>query len=157
MPRVYPRWRIGTDPVDTPAVHRPLRYFLNAGRSRAWGDDCADGERELPHDSAQACRGIFRVLEQSWRGPWARKCLSPILCSWGEDSFHDTRAVFLVASGFAVLGSAFAWIVLQDPDKNLDNGDQDWKEYLAASGHEDIDWGDENEPNAITTTEKVAD
>lgn len=107
-----------------------------------------------------AVRGHAVGFAASWSKAGAAvgtQVFKPILRSWGEDNLHGTRAVFLIASGFAVLGSAFAWIVLQDPDKNLDNGDQDWKEYLAASGHEDIDWGDENEPNATTTTEKVAD
>lgn len=87
-------------------------------------------------------RGHAVGFAASWRKAGATvgtQVFKPILCSWGEDSFHGTRAMFLIASGFAVLGSAFAWIVLQDPDKNLDNGDQDWKEYLATSGHEYID------------------
>lgn len=80
----------------------------------------------------------------------------PILHSWGDDTFHGTQAVFLIGSGFSVLGALFAWFVLQDPDKNLDNGDQAWKDYLAANGYDNIEWGDGHQPDA-TPNEKITD
>ena len=71
----------------------------------------------------------------------------PIMASWGDDTFHGTQAVFLIGSGFAVLGSLLAFFVLPDTDRNLDNGDQDWKDYLAAHGYRNIEWGDGNQPD----------
>ncbi|PYH88944.1 MFS general substrate transporter [Aspergillus ellipticus CBS 707.79] len=60
---------------------------------------------------------------------------APILASRG------TQAVFLIGSGFAVAGSLLAWVVFEDPDQALDSGDQAWKEYLAAHGYADVQWG----------------
>lgn len=65
----------------------------------------------------------------------------PILASWGDDEFRGTQAVFLIGSGFAVLGGLLAWFVFQDVDHALDNEDQAWKDYLAANGHGDVQWG----------------
>lgn len=106
-----------------------------------------------------AVRGHAVGFAASWSKAGAAvgtQVFKPILASWGDDSFHGTQAVFLIASGFAVMGSMFAWIVLQDPDKNLDNGDQEWKNYLAANGHDNIEWGLDNEPDA-TMTDKAAE
>ncbi|CAL5867113.1 uncharacterized protein PFLUO_LOCUS1325 [Penicillium psychrofluorescens] len=68
----------------------------------------------------------------------------PILASWGSDETRGTQAVFLIGSGFAVLGALLAWFVLQDSDKILDHGDQEWKDYLAAHGYEHVEWGVED-------------
>ncbi|KAE8154881.1 major facilitator superfamily domain-containing protein [Aspergillus avenaceus] len=65
----------------------------------------------------------------------------PIMAHWGDDEFHGTQAVFLIGSGFAVLGALVAWFVLEDTDTELDNGDQIWKEYLAANGYGHVQWG----------------
>jgi hypothetical protein len=75
----------------------------------------------------------------------------PILASWGSDETRGTQAVFLIGSGFAVLGALLAWFVLQDSDKILDHGDQEWKDYLAAHGYEHIEWGVED----TSSTEEV--
>ncbi|OJJ33586.1 hypothetical protein ASPWEDRAFT_53485 [Aspergillus wentii DTO 134E9] len=64
----------------------------------------------------------------------------PILASWGDDSFHGTQAVFLIGSGFAVVGALVAWFVLGDVDDRLDNGDEAWKRYLAGNGYR-VEWG----------------
>ncbi|PYI04734.1 major facilitator superfamily transporter [Aspergillus sclerotiicarbonarius CBS 121057] len=65
----------------------------------------------------------------------------PILASWGDDESRGTQAVFLIGSGFAVLGGLLAWFVFQDTDIALDNEDQAWKDYLAANGYGDVQWG----------------
>lgn len=81
----------------------------------------------------------------------------PILASWGDDEFRGTQAVFLIGSGFAVLGGLLAWFVFQDVDHALDNEDQAWKDYLAANGYGDVQWGiasssaHEPEPKAVQT------
>ncbi|PYH28392.1 major facilitator superfamily transporter [Aspergillus neoniger CBS 115656] len=81
----------------------------------------------------------------------------PILASWGDDEFRGTQAVFLIGSGFAVLGGLLAWFVFQDVNHALDNEDQAWKDYLAANGHGDVQWGiasnsvHEPEPKAVQT------
>lgn len=80
----------------------------------------------------------------------------PIMASWGDDSFHGTQAVFLIGSGFAVMGALLAFFVLPDTDRNLDNGDEEWKIYLAAHGYQNIEWGDGNEPDA-TANAKISD
>ncbi|KAL5363143.1 major facilitator superfamily domain-containing protein [Aspergillus floccosus] len=65
----------------------------------------------------------------------------PILASFGDDEFQGTRAVFLIGSGFAVLGSLLAWFVLRDSEKELDCGDHEWKAYLERNGYDNIEWG----------------
>ncbi|GES59653.1 MFS general substrate transporter [Aspergillus terreus] len=65
----------------------------------------------------------------------------PILASFGDDEFQGTRAVFLIGSGFAVLGSLLAWFVLRDSEKELDCGDHEWKAYLERNGYNHIEWG----------------
>ncbi|KAJ5450816.1 uncharacterized protein N7458_007265 [Penicillium daleae] len=70
----------------------------------------------------------------------------PILATWGDDELHGTQAVFLIGSGFAVLGACLAWFVLEDSNKFLDHGDQDWKDYLTANGYTNIEWGIQDEP-----------
>jgi MFS family permease len=65
----------------------------------------------------------------------------PILASFGDDEFQGTRAVFLIGSGFAVLGSLLAWFVLRDSEKELDCGDHEWKAYLERNGYDHIEWG----------------
>lgn len=66
----------------------------------------------------------------------------PILASWGDDSLRGTQAVFLIGSGFAVLGALIAWFVIPDLDNRLGNVDEEWKEYLRANGYDNIQWGD---------------
>ncbi|KAJ6030998.1 hypothetical protein N7540_001730 [Penicillium herquei] len=71
----------------------------------------------------------------------------PILASCG------TQAVFLIGSGFAVLGSLVAWFILPDSDKLLDHGDQEWKDYLTAHGYTNIEWGVESAQTAEAVKE----
>ncbi|KAJ9222975.1 hypothetical protein DTO169C6_4648 [Paecilomyces variotii] len=66
----------------------------------------------------------------------------PILASWGDDSLRGTQAVFLIGSGFAVLGALIAWFVIPDLDNRLGNVDEEWKEYLSVNGYDNIEWGD---------------
>ncbi|KAJ5592647.1 hypothetical protein N7537_009551 [Penicillium hordei] len=79
----------------------------------------------------------------------------PIMANWGDDDLHGTQAVFLIGSGFAVLGACLAWFVLQDSNKILDHGDQEWKDHLVAHGYTNIEWGAE-EQTAIPD-QKLAD
>ncbi|KAJ5970184.1 uncharacterized protein N7479_000102 [Penicillium vulpinum] len=69
----------------------------------------------------------------------------PIMASWGDDELRGTQAVFLIGSGFAVLGACLAWFVLPDSDTVLDHGDQEWKDYLVAHGYTNIEWGAEGQ------------
>lgn len=94
-----------------------------------------------------ALRGHGVGLAAAWSKAGAAigtQVFKPILASWGEDEFHGTQAVFLIGSGFAVLGAIVAWFVLVDPDKELDNGDQAWKDYLAVKGYH-VQWGVEGQ------------
>ncbi|KAL1875576.1 hypothetical protein Plec18167_005512 [Paecilomyces lecythidis] len=68
----------------------------------------------------------------------------PIMASWGDDSFKGTQAVFLIGSGFAVLGALVAWFIIPDLDNRLGNVDEEWKEYLRSNGYDNIEWGDGN-------------
>ncbi|KKA21753.1 hypothetical protein T310_4202 [Rasamsonia emersonii CBS 393.64] len=77
----------------------------------------------------------------------------PILAHWGDDDFRGTQAVFLIGSGFAVLGALVAWFVIPDPERNLENGDDEWKEYLRAHGYENIEWGDQETPDPVPKTD----
>lgn len=91
-----------------------------------------------------ALRGHGVGLAAAWSKAGAAigtQVFKPILASWGGDELHGTQAVFLIGSGFAVLGALLAWFVLEDSDKFLDHGDQDWKNYLIANGYTNIEWG----------------
>lgn len=79
----------------------------------------------------------------------------PIMANWGDDDLHGTQAVFLIGSGFAVLGACLAWFVLQDSNKILDHGDQEWKDYLVAHGYTNIEWGAEEQ--TTIPDQKLAD
>ncbi|CAG8121914.1 unnamed protein product [Penicillium olsonii] len=95
-----------------------------------------------------AVRGHGVGLAAAWSKAGAAigtQVFKPILASWGDDSVHGTQAVFLIGSGFAVLGSLLAWFVLQDSDTILDHGDQEWKDYLVAHGYGHIEWGVEEQ------------
>lgn len=96
-----------------------------------------------------ALRGHGVGLAAAWSKAGAAigtQVFKPILASWGDDELHGTQAVFLIGSGCAVLGALLAWFVLEDSDKFLDHGDQDWKDYLTANGYTNIDWGIQNGP-----------
>ncbi|CAI7671188.1 unnamed protein product [Penicillium pancosmium] len=95
-----------------------------------------------------ALRGHGVGLAAAWSKAGAAigtQVFKPILASWGDDSLRGTQAVFLIGSGFAVLGSLLAWFVLQDSNKILDHGDQEWKDYLIANGYTNIEWGVEEQ------------
>ncbi|PYH49321.1 major facilitator superfamily transporter [Aspergillus saccharolyticus JOP 1030-1] len=91
-----------------------------------------------------ALRGHGVGLAAAWSKAGAAigtQVFKPILASWGDDEFHGTQAVFLIGSGFAVVGALLAWFVLEDRSAELDNGDQEWKDHLAANGYRDVRWG----------------
>ncbi|KAJ5666580.1 hypothetical protein N7462_010989 [Penicillium macrosclerotiorum] len=92
-----------------------------------------------------ALRGHGVGLAAAWSKAGAAigtQVFKPILAIWGDDELHGTQAVFLIGSGFAIVGACLAWFVLQDSDKILDHGDQEWKDYLSAHGLTNIEWGD---------------
>ena len=98
-----------------------------------------------------AIRGHAMGFAAAWSKAGAAvgtQVFKPILASWGDDSLHGTQAVFLIGSGFAVIGALLAWFVLPDTDRNLDNGDQEWKDYLAANGYANVEWGMPSQPDA---------
>lgn len=65
----------------------------------------------------------------------------PILASYGDNAFKGNQAVFLIGSGFAVLGSLVAWFFIPANPPNLEEEDENWKIYLQDAGYE-IEWGD---------------
>lgn len=64
-----------------------------------------------------------------------------ILSSY-SDSDQGNRVAFFVGSSLAVLGALLAWFALEDVDRELDNEDARWKEYLAEKGWTGASWGD---------------
>ncbi|KAJ5765915.1 hypothetical protein N7520_005474 [Penicillium odoratum] len=103
-------------------------------------------------------RGHAVGLAAAWSKAGAAigtQVFKPIMATWGDDELHGTQAVFLIGSGFAVLGACLAWFVLQDSNKILDHGDQEWKDYLVAHGYSNIEWGN-GEQEAIPD-QKLAD
>ncbi|KAJ5912394.1 hypothetical protein N7504_001277 [Penicillium tannophilum] len=95
-----------------------------------------------------AIRGHAVGLAAAWSKAGAAigtQVFKPIMASWGDDELRGTQAVFLIGSGFAVLGALLAWFVLQDSNKILDHGDQEWKDYLTAHGYTYIEWGTEEQ------------
>ncbi|KAJ4310371.1 hypothetical protein N0V94_008485 [Neodidymelliopsis sp. IMI 364377] len=66
----------------------------------------------------------------------------PIRASYGTDTVRGNQAVFLIGSGFAVLGAAVAWFLIPAHAPDLVREDENWKTYLRDAGY-DIQWGDE--------------
>lgn len=101
-----------------------------------------------------ALRGHGVGMAAAWSKAGAAigtQVFKPILASWGNDELHGTQAVFLIGSGFALLGACVSWFVLQDSNKILDHGDQDWKDYLIAHGYTNIEWGIQDQPVVADT------
>lgn len=75
----------------------------------------------------------------------------PILASFGDDTFRGNQAVFLIGSGFAVLGMLVAWFFIPPHPPNLQEEDENWKIYLQDAGYE-IEWGDNKakDPTKVT-------
>jgi len=65
----------------------------------------------------------------------------PILASYGDDTVRGNQAVFLIGSGFAVLGMLVAWFLIPAHAPDLEQEDENWKIYLQDAGYE-IEWGD---------------
>ncbi|PVI05323.1 MFS general substrate transporter [Periconia macrospinosa] len=65
----------------------------------------------------------------------------PILASYGDNTFKGNQAVFLIGSGFSVLGMLVAWFFIPANAPNLQEEDDNWKVYLRDAGYE-IEWGD---------------
>lgn len=68
---------------------------------------------------------------------------APILASYGNSVFKGNQAVFLIGSAFAFVGALTSWFIIPDVGTKLENGDEDWKEYLREHGVI-IEWGDES-------------
>ncbi|KAH7094891.1 major facilitator superfamily domain-containing protein [Paraphoma chrysanthemicola] len=65
----------------------------------------------------------------------------PILASYGDDTVRGNQAVFLIGSGFAVLGMLVAWFLIPAHAPDLVSEDENWRTYLKDAGYE-IEWGD---------------
>lgn len=71
------------------------------------------------------------------------------------DAEKGNQVAFLVGSAFAILGALNAWFVVQDGEKNLEDEDRIWKEYLVQNGW-DASWGDnETQDPAATLKQKL--
>jgi MFS family permease len=66
----------------------------------------------------------------------------PILASYGDNVLRGNQAVFLIGSGFAVLGALVAWFFIPIQPANLVDEDHRWKLYLAEAGY-NIHFGDD--------------
>ncbi|EGP89806.1 uncharacterized protein MYCGRDRAFT_35932 [Zymoseptoria tritici IPO323] len=66
----------------------------------------------------------------------------PILASYGDNVLRGNQAVFLIGSGFAVLGMLVAWFFIPSQPANLVQEDDQWKLYLREAGY-DIHFGDD--------------
>ncbi|ORY16128.1 major facilitator superfamily domain-containing protein [Clohesyomyces aquaticus] len=75
----------------------------------------------------------------------------PILASYGDDSVRGNQAVFLIGSGFAVLGMLVAWFLIPAHAPDLEVEDEDWKTYLRDHGY-DIQWGDSEAKDPVRVT-----
>ncbi|KAF2012787.1 MFS general substrate transporter [Aaosphaeria arxii CBS 175.79] len=85
----------------------------------------------------------------------------PILASYGDDVVRGNQAVFLIGSGFSVLGMLVAWFLIPANPPNLVEEDANWRTYLADRGYE-IEWGDSDakDPAKVTfdaVRDKVVD
>ncbi|KAF5977555.1 major facilitator superfamily transporter [Fusarium bulbicola] len=64
-----------------------------------------------------------------------------VLNRYTDDVDKGNRVVFLIGSGFAVVGAAAAWFMLEETSRNLDDEDEIWKRYLRDNNWSG-DWGD---------------
>ncbi|KAF4497636.1 major facilitator superfamily transporter [Fusarium agapanthi] len=64
-----------------------------------------------------------------------------VLNRYTDDVDKGNRVVFLIGSGFAVVGAAAAWFMLEETSRNLDDEDEVWKRYLRDNNWSG-DWGD---------------
>ncbi|KAH8649822.1 major facilitator superfamily domain-containing protein [Xylariales sp. PMI_506] len=65
------------------------------------------------------------------------------------DEATGNQVAFLIGAGFAILGALNAYFVVEDVDKNLNEEDHLWKEYLVSQGWE-ASWGDDSkDPIAV--------
>ncbi|KAF5725192.1 major facilitator superfamily transporter [Fusarium mundagurra] len=64
-----------------------------------------------------------------------------VLNRYTDDVDKGNRVVFLIGSGFAVVGAAAAWFMLEETSRNLDDEDEVWKAYLRDNNWSG-DWGD---------------
>lgn len=58
-----------------------------------------------------------------------------------DDPSKGNQVTFLIGSGLAAFGSVFAFFVIPDVSRRLDDEDSAWKVYLMDRGWE-ADWGD---------------
>ncbi|KAJ6054513.1 hypothetical protein N7444_003611 [Penicillium canescens] len=153
-PRIYPGGALGPIQTKLPLFIVLYGIFLTLGEVGPGATIVLTASESFP----TAVRGHGVGLAAAWSKAGAAigtQVFKPILASWGDDTTHGTQAVFLIGSGFAVLGACLAWFVLQDSDTILDHGDQEWKDYLVAHGYNHIEWGVEEQPT--TTDVKVVD
>lgn len=78
-----------------------------------------------------------------------------ILSAYANDSSKGDQLIFLVGSGFAVIGALVALFVIPDVSKKLEDEDTAWKTYLAENGWEGS-WGDETtrDPSGVVLDQR---
>ncbi|KAJ6160312.1 hypothetical protein N7470_003708 [Penicillium chermesinum] len=144
-PWICPRGSTWPHSNESSALHRPLWNFSDFGEVGPGSTIVLTASENFP----TAVRGHAVGFAAAWSKAGAAigtQVFKPILASWGDDESRGTQAVFLIGSGFAVLGALLAWFVLQDSSKVLDHGDQEWKDYLESHGYTNIEWGIDNPP-----------
>jgi MFS family permease len=80
----------------------------------------------------------------------------PILASYGDDTLRGNQAVFLIGSGFALLGMLVAWFLIPAHAPDLVTEDENWRMYLQDAGYE-IQWGDSSAEEAKVFSKAVSE
>ena len=127
--------------------------FLTLGEVGPGATVFAISSESFPTSIRGQCLGIIVAFGKAG-GAIGTAVFSPILTSFGDNTYKGTQAVFLIGSGFAAIGALAAFFIIPEINPNLDDEDEAWKTYLKDNGYE-IEWGDANskDPKGITKDE----
>ena len=74
-----------------------------------------------------------------------------------QDSFGDAnkgvQGVFLIGAAFAMTGAVISWFLIPDRDRDLENEDALFREYLASHGYAGVYGEETKETLRVSTTE----
>ena len=76
-----------------------------------------------------------------------------------QDSFSDTfkgqQAVFLIGAGFAMAGGLISWFLIPDKERDLEDEDKKFRDFLEANGYDTSFYGESLADQVKSTAFKV--
>ncbi|KAF5008059.1 hypothetical protein FDECE_5641 [Fusarium decemcellulare] len=94
----------------------------------------------FPTSIRAQCNGLISAFAKVG-ATLGTEAFTAILSKYKDSPDKGNQVVFMIGSGFAVLGAILAWFLLEDVSRDLDDEDERWKKYLAEKGWQG-DWGD---------------